>query len=182
MTKCERIDISKGHPNLKIVNCGCGWDIAKGGNQNVDLDIFAFLLSGGKLVDPKAVVYFNNLSYLSVSSSGDNLTGIGSGVDENIAVDLVNLPANVDEVIIGVNIYEAASRRQNFGLVDNAFVQISDAEGTQDVLAKYDLTEDFSAFTGVLLGRLYRNNGEFKFQALGEGRSGSILDLVAAYR
>jgi tellurium resistance protein TerD len=143
------------------------------------LDAFAFSLNGGKLVDgKKSILFFGNKKCTGMEQGGDNLTGVGDGDDETIKVDLSQLPG--DELLVGVNIYQAESKRQNFGQVNNAFVRLYDAE-TNTELMKYDLTEDYSKFTAVVVGKLYKKDGEWKFQALGEGKNGDINALAAPY-
>lgn len=179
LEKGERVDLTKTNPGLKLVNAGLGWDVAGANASTYDLDAFAFSLNGGKLVDGKrSVLFFGNKKCDGMDHGGDNLTGVGDGDDETIKMDLHKLPG--DECLIGVNIYQAASKKQNFGQVKNAFVRLYDAEtGTE--LLKYDLSEDYSKFTAILVGKLYKKDGEWKFQAIGEGRNGDINELASPY-
>lgn len=182
LEKGQKIDLTKSNPGLKHVNVGLGWDMKEG--EDADLDSFALFLTGGKLVDNKHVVFFGNLhpAGLGVQHMGDNLTGAGEGDDETIKLDLAGIPADVDQIILGVNIYKADERHhQNFGLVENAFVRLYDAD-TNTELGKYDLSEDYSANTGVVVGKMYRKDGEWKFQAIGEGKNGSIDAIASPYR
>ncbi len=111
---------------------------------------------------------------------GDNLTGEGEGDDEQIQVDLTKIPANVQKIAFTVTIYEAEERRQNFGQVSNAFIRIVD-EATNTELIRYDLGEDFSIETAVVVGELYRHNGEWKFNAIGSGFQGGLAALCGHY-
>ena len=111
---------------------------------------------------------------------GDNLTGAGEGDDEQIEVDLTKIPANVEKVAFTVTIYDSDVRRQNFGQVSNAFIRIVD-EATNTELIRYDLGEDFSIETAVVVGELYRHNGEWKFNAIGSGFQGGLAALCAHY-
>jgi tellurium resistance protein TerD len=179
LEKGQRVDLTKTHPGLVKVNVGLGWDIAGGNAASYDLDAFAFSLTAGKLVDSKkSILFFGNKKCVGMEHGGDNLTGVGDGDDETIKIDLSVLPG--DECLIGVNIYQAESKRQNFGQVNNAFVRLYDAD-TNTELCKYDLTEDYSKFTAVVVGKLYKKDGEWKFQAMGEGKSGDINQLAAPY-
>ena len=113
--------------------------------------------------------------------SGDNLTGVGAGDDEVIQVDFSKLPADVDEVYICVNIYDAVNRRQNFGMVNNAYIRVMDASaGTE--FCRYDLSEDYSSFTGILAGKVYKHGTEWKFQAVGQGVNGDINAIINPYQ
>lgn len=128
-------------------------------------------------------VYFNNKTSIdsSVKLSGDNLTGEGSGDDETLTIDLDKVSSNIKEIIISANIYDAEQRKQNFGQVRNAFIRIVDKD-TQKELCKYDLDEDYSVETGVVFGRIYRHNGEWKFNAVGDGVTGGLRTLCDKYK
>lgn len=180
LVKGERIDLTKGNAGLSIVHVGCGWDVKQGPGPDYDLDESVMLLNDQKKPIANGVIYFNHKSAHGVEHGGDNLTGAGEGDDEVIKIDLSKLPAECKEAVIFVNIYDAATRRQHFGMVNNAFVRVYDPK-TQLELARYDLTEDFSGKDGVIMSRLYRHNGEWKFQALGIPTKGDINMIVESY-
>lgn len=179
--KGERVDITKANPGLSKVIVGLGWD-PKAGGIKVDLDSFAFLLKTGKLVDLKDVIYFKNLTGPGVLHSGDNLTGEGEGDDEQITINFAEVPADVNEIVVGVNIYNAVSTGQKFGMVENAYIRVLDANNESSVFVKYDLTENSSTNTAMICGKLYRNEGEWKFQAIGQGKDGNIDEIAQSYR
>ncbi len=181
LQKGERVDLTKTNPGLQIAHVGLGWDVATGGQHKFDLDAFALVLKGGKLFDNKAIIYFNDKVGHGLEHMGDNLTGVGDGDDETIKIDLSKLPADADEVLIAVNIFESVARgNQNFGMVNNAFVRIYDGVTGQEII-KYDLSEDQSKFNAMIMGKLYKKDGEWKFQAIGEGKNGTIADIANAY-
>ena len=182
LQKGERVDLTKTNPGLKEANVGLGWDTNAGSGAAFDLDAFALLLKDGKLYHgTDAVIYFNHKEALGLQHMGDNLTGAGDGDDETIKVHLNQIPADVTEVLIGVNIYQAESRHQHFGMVNNAFIRVYNAEDAKEIL-KFDLSEDYSAFNGMIMGKIYRKDGEWKFQAIGEGRNGSIDEIARPYK
>ena len=190
LTKGERLDITKTNPGLTIAAAGLGWDVRAGAGEAFDLDAFAIILESGKLKDmPNHVLYFGSpksggkptIMGSAVVHSGDNLTGAGAGDDETIMIEFSKLPTSVTEILICVNIYQAVSRRQNFGQVNNAFVRIYDFSSKAEI-CKYDLSEDFSAFNAMIMGKLYLKDGEWKFQAVGEGKNGDINELCVAYQ
>ena len=76
--------------------------------------------------------------------------------------------------------YEADQRRQNFGQVSNSFIRIVD-ESNGSELIRYYLGEDFSIETAVVVGELYRHNGEWKFNAIGSGFQGGLAALCGHY-
>jgi tellurium resistance protein TerD len=181
VTKGERVDLTKTNPGLTLACVGLGWDVAAAGGATYDLDAFAFILKDGKLHGGKnAVIFFNNKKGKGVDHGGDNLTGVGDGDDETIIVNLAELDPEVTEVIVGVNIYQGAEKNQNFGQVNNAFIRIYDGNSKAEIM-KYDLTEDNSKFTAMIMGKLYKKDGEWKFQAIGEGRNGNIVELSNPY-
>ena len=79
-----------------------------------------------------------------------------------------------------MTIYEPEQRRQNFGQVNNAFIRIYN-EDTGEELLRYDLGEDFSIETAVVFGELYKNNGEWKFNAIGSGYQGGLAALCGNF-
>ena len=136
----------------------------------------------GKCPTEKEFIFYGNLEHSSgaLKHMGDNLTGEGEGDDEQIEVDLTKIPANVSRVVFTVTIYDAEVRRQNFGQVSNAFIRIVDV-ATDRELIRYDLGEDFSIETAVVVGELYRHNGEWKFNAIGSGFQGGLAALCGHY-
>ena len=107
---------------------------------------------------------------------GDNLTGAGEGDDEEIKIDLSKVPADIEKIAFTVTIYEADTRKQNFGQVENAFIRVFDEQNNKELI-RYDLDEDFSIETSVIVGELYRNKGEWKFNAIGSGFEGGLAAL-----
>ena len=182
--KGQKIDLTKGNPKLSKILIGLGWDTKKyDGGFDFDLDAAAFLLgANGKVQSDYDFVFYNNLTHSSgaVQHMGDNLTGAGDGDDEQIKIDLSKVPANIDKIAFTVTIHEADSRRQNFGQVSNAFIRIVDESNGKELI-RYDLGEDFSVETAVVVGELYRNSGEWKFNAVGSGFKGGLKALCQNY-
>lgn len=184
LTKGQKVDLTKGNPGLKHLMVGLGWDVNQyDGGADFDLDAAAFLLGENGIVRKQEdFVFYGNLKHESESviHMGDNLTGEGEGDDEQVQVDLSKVPANVAKIAFTVTIYDSDVRRQNFGQVSNAFIRIVDEDTNQEVI-RYDLGEDFSIETAVVVGELYRHNGEWKFNAIGSGFQGGLAALCANY-
>ena len=184
VTKGQKVDLTKTNPGLKILKIGLGWDVNKAsGASDFDLDAFVFgLNSDGKVPNAESICYFGKLSVFggAVVHSGDNLTGAGDGDDETITVNLATVPAEVEKLVVAVNIYKGKDRNQNFGMVRNAFCRCYDGDTTTELM-KYDLGEEYSTFEGVVFGELYRNNGEWKFGAVSNGFNGDINAAIAMY-
>lgn len=184
LQKGQKVSLTKDRPGLSKVVVGLGWDVNQfdtGGD--FDLDTAAFLLTdSGKVSRQEDFVFFGNLKHPSgsVQHMGDNRTGQGEGDDEQIKIELANIPENITRIAFTVTIYEAESRNQNFGQVNNAFIRIYDEIKGEEIL-RYDLGEDFSIETAAVFGELYKNGGEWKFNAIGSGYQGGLAALCGNY-
>ena len=184
LTKGQKVSLTKDNPGLKKVVVGLGWDInAFDTGGDFDLDAAAFCLTeSGKVSRQEDFVFYGNLKHPSggIEHLGDNLTGAGDGDDEQIRIDLSRVPENIVKIAFTATIYDAETRRQNFGQVNNAFIRIYNEETGEEML-KYDLGEDFSIETAAVFGELYKNNGEWKFNAIGSGYQGGLAALCASF-
>lgn len=184
LSKGQKVDLTKGNPSLKNIMVGLGWDVnAFDSGSDFDLDAAAFMCgANGKCPTEKEFVFYGNLVHPSeaVKHMGDNRTGEGEGDDEQIEIDLTKIPANIERIAFTATIYDADVRRQNFGQVSNAYIRIVD-EATNQELIRYDLGEDFSIETAVVVGELYKHNGEWKFNAIGSGFQGGLAALCGHY-
>jgi tellurium resistance protein TerD len=180
LQKGQKVDLTKTNPGLTKVTVGLGWDTNKyDGGKDFDLDASAFLLGdNAKVTSDADFVFFNNLEHSSgsVKHLGDNLTGEGEGDDEQINVDLALVPATIQKIDFTVTIFDAENRSQNFGQVSNAFIRIFNTVTGEEVI-RYDLSEDYSVETAVVVGELYRNGAEWKFNAIGSGFQGGLAAL-----
>lgn len=180
LQKGQKVSLTKDNPNLSKIIVGLGWDTNKyDGGADFDLDAAAFLLApNGKVTGDEDFVFYNNLKHASgsVIHMGDNLTGAGEGDDEQIKIDLSLVPADIDKIDFTVTIHEADSRKQNFGQVSNAYIHVMDETNGKELI-RYDLGEDFSVETAVVVGEIYRNNNEWKFNAIGSGFAGGLAAL-----
>ena len=180
LSKGQRIDLTKGNPGLQKGIIGLGWDTNKyTGGQDFDLDASAFLLDeNGRCMNDFDFIFYNQSEHPTggVIHTGDNRTGEGDGDDEQILVDFSKIPSSVNRIGITVTIHEAETRNQNFGQVSNAFVRFVN-EQTNEELLHYDLGEDFSIETAVVVGELYRHAGDWKFNAIGSGFQGGLASL-----
>lgn len=184
LKKGQRVNLKKEAPNLNRVLVGLGWDPVKEhgffGRKEADIDIDASVICIDKDNHHVDTIYFGNLrdSSGSIIHAGDNLTGDGDGDDEQIHIILDRLPSYIVRLAIIINIYSAYSRKQDFGKVKNCFVHVMD-EDTHTELIRYDIKEDFSGKTGIFVADIYLHNGEWKFQALGNGeRVRNISEMV----
>jgi tellurium resistance protein TerD len=184
LEKGQKVNITAG-TGIQKIYVGTGWDVG----NNFDLDAMTFSLNkDGKCTSPDDFVYFGTPKINGVISNasgsiihnGDNLTGAGDGDDEVMTIDLPKIPATTEKIVVAICIYKAIERKHNFGMVKNAFGRIVNFADNKEFL-KYDLSEDYSTATSVIVGEIYRNNGEWKFAAIGEGKKLEIGDLAKLY-
>ncbi len=179
LKKGQRISLKKEAPGLTKVMCGLGWDVSeskglfgifKGSDFDLDASVLC-LTNKDKLKSKSDVVYYGNLSHSSgsITHLGDNLTGEGDGDDEQILVDLTAVPDEILKLVFVVNIYKARQRQQNFGQVKNAFVRLVNLSDNKEI-ARYSLFgEEYEGKTGMILAEVYRDQGEWKMEAVGKG-------------
>ncbi len=196
LQKGQKVNLSKESAGLSKIIVGLGWDAAEqksggllgslfgGKTEAIDCDASAIMLRNGKFVDKKDLVYFGNLQHQTktVTHMGDNLTGDGEGDDEQIVIDLAKVPEAYDRIVIVVNIYSAVSRKQHFGMIRNAFIRLVDASNNKEI-CKYSLTDEYPGMTAMIFGEVYRRDGEWKFNAIGQGtQDPGLQELTLRFR
>ena len=191
----QKVDLTKGRAGFSSLMVGLGWDpvapekpkgllgglFGGGGAQNIDCDASVLLLDEhGKLANKNSLVYFGNLKSAdgSVRHTGDNLTGDGDGDDEQIIIDLKSVSPSIHRMIFVVNIYSCVSRKQDFGMIQNAFIRVVDNSNGQELI-HFNLSENYSGLTSLFAGEIYRHNGEWKFNAIGDGTKDTSISEIA---
>lgn len=173
------LNLTKSEPGLVHVRVGAGWDVSSAG-PDFDLDISAYTLgSNGKLASGSDIVYFNNKTIPGITLNGDNRTGEGEGDDETIDVDLNAVSSSCTAIVFAVNIYEALTRQQTFGMVNNSYIRLINNDNSNEI-CRYMLKDDYSTSTGVIFAKLKKENNEWKFEAVGEGKIVKDLSDIAA--
>ncbi|NCO74128.1 MAG: TerD family protein [Cyanobacteria bacterium] len=187
LSKGQRVSLDKVAPGLTAAFIGLGWDTNvtdTGGSFDLDASIF-LLNSNEKLISEKHFIFYNNLTSpdpeKSIKHMGDNLTGEGEGDDEGIIADLRKVPADISKIVITVTIHEAEKRGHNFGQVRNAFVRLVNVETKEEIL-RYDLEENFSIETALIMAEIYRKDGEWRMNAVGAGYQGGLESLLNRYQ
>jgi tellurium resistance protein TerD len=183
LQKGGNVNLSKEAPGLAKMIVGLGWDTRATDGSAFDLDGAVFLLNAsGKVRSDADFIFYNNLKSAdgSITHSGDNTTGAGDGDDESVTIDLANVPADIDKVVLAVTIHDAETRRQNFGMVSKAFVRCINAAGNAEI-ARYDLSEDGSTEAAMIFGEVYRAGADWKFRAIGQGFQGGLGPLAKSY-
>ncbi len=201
LQKGHKIDLTKGNAGLAELMVGLGWDpvasatgggggffskVFGGGGKQAEIDCDASVImlnENGKFSRKEHIIYFGNLKSPcgSVQHMGDNRTGGGDGDDEQVLITFSKVPADVQRIVFVVNIYDCEKRKQDFGMIQNAFIRVVNKSNMQE-LAKYNLTENYAGKTSLIVGEVYRHQGEWKFAAIGEGTTDASLGkLVAKY-
>ncbi len=184
LSKGERINLAKEAPGMQQPSIGLGWDINQtdtGAAYDLDASVF-MLTANNKIPSEKYFIFYNNLQSPdgSVKSLGDDRTGEGGGDDEIIKIDLTKIDPSVEQMVFVVTIHDAEQRKQNFGQVRNSYIRIYD-EVTKKEVAKYELEEEFSRETAIEFGRLYKKDGDWRFQAVGQGFNSGLEGFVKQY-
>lgn len=179
LSKGVTLDLTKTAPSLKKVDVGLGWDVSK--NKPLDLDVFAFALHNGKILDNSDVIYFNQQDTgKSIVLSGDNRTGAGDGDDEVIHIDLDSVPQDITSILLFANIYDAEKRSQNFGLVEQSYIRLVNRETNKEECI-YKLDEEGGLYNAFKFAELVRNERGWSFKTLGEGTYGDVSTLANQY-
>ena len=181
LSKGQKISLEKEAPGLKKILVGLGWDTKKS-DTGVDFDLDSSVLllgENGKMVSDQHFIFYNNLKSPdgSVEHTGDNKTGAGEGDDEAIKIDLSKVAPEVKKIVFVVTIHDAENRKQNFGQVSNSYVRLLD-DGNNKEIAKYDLGEDYSTETAMIMAELYNHGGDWKMTAVGNGYAGGLDAVV----
>lgn len=176
------LDLTKKEPGMTHVTLAAGWDVSQSGPQ-CDLDISAFMLNAsGKITTADDIIYFKHMEAPGIKLNGDNLTGEGEGDDETIDIDLSQVSTQYDSIVFVVNIYEAMSRRQTFGMINNSYVRLLNKDAGNKEVCRFVLKDDYASSTGVVFAKLKREAGSWKFEAIGDGKVVKDLnDIVALY-
>jgi len=180
LNKGGNLSLSKSEPGLTKISVGLGWDVRATEGADFDLDASCFLVGeNGKVRSDADFIFYNQLQSAdgSVTHTGDNLTGEGDGDDESITVDLSRISPDIFKLAFSVTIHDAQTRGQNFGQVASAFIRVVNMANNNEIV-RYDLSEDASTETAMIFGEVYRNSGEWKFKAVGQGFAGGLGPLA----
>ena len=203
LKKGGNVSLSGSAPNLTRILVGLGWEARQTSGADFDLDACAFLLgSGGKVRNDEDFIFYNaewrtedestafrdpagrrgmpTHETLCVVHTGDNRTGAGDGDDESLKIFLNKVPEGVLRIAITVTIHDADDRKQNFGMVQDAFIRVVNLDNDVEI-ARFDLSEDFSSETAMIFGEVYRHGGEWKFKAVGQGYSGGLEAMCKSF-
>lgn len=182
LKKGQKINLTKGGgQGLSKILIGLGWDEVSHGffsslfgrKEEIDCDASVILCHADGKIHGESIndccLFFNNTNMFNgaLVHSGDNLTGGSAGDDETILVDLRKIPQQIDKMVFVVNIYDANVRNQHFGMINNAYIRVIDLNNKNEI-CKFNLSENYDNMTGLIVAEIYRHDGEWKFNAIGQ--------------
>ncbi|WP_163534597.1 TerD family protein [Helicobacter suis] len=188
LVKGQKISLKKEDGNaLKSFCVGANWGaISKKGffgntkTEAVDLDLSVGLFDQNKrLVD---CVYFGKKASSGIKHSGDDRTGDVGGDDgldnEIISLALDSLDPAIEQLVFVLNSYTHI----DFDKIPFASIRLYEGtpERVQNIFASYNVAKDvaFAGKEAMILGKLYKHNGEWKFSAIGEPTADSKLETL----
>jgi tellurium resistance protein TerD len=183
LQKGGNVNLSKTDPNLKQILLGLGWDARSTDGVDFDLDASIFMVTeNGRVRSDNDFIFYGQLRSPcgSIEHTGDNRTGAGDGDDEALKIKLDQIPAIITRLVVGVTIHDAQVRKQNFGMVHDAFIRLVNIENNTEII-RFDLSEDYSTETAMIFGEIYRYGGEWKFKAVGQGYAGGLRALAVQH-
>lgn len=183
LVKGGNVSLTKEAPGMTRIVVGLGWDARVTDGAAFDLDASVFMVGDdGKVLNDKSFIFFNNTTSPdgSVAHQGDNRTGAGEGDDEQVKITLTGVTPEAKKLVFAVTIYDAESRKQNFGMVSNSYMRVVNDDNNTEI-ARFDLSEDASTETAMVFGELYRHNDEWKFKAIGQGFAGGLSALASQH-
>lgn len=180
LKKGQKVDLMKSNAALTEIDVCLGWDIL---NQACDLDTSAFMLgANNKVIGDDWFVFYGQTASPdgSIIHHGDSRNGAGAGDDEIITVRLNQVNQQVSKITFVVTINEALENNLNFSMVANAYIRIVD-KSTGKELVKFNLTDYYANVTSMVVGEVYRHNGTWKLNAVGDGVAKDLAGLCAMY-
>jgi tellurite resistance protein TerA len=180
LTRGQKADVTKNNPSCRNLWVGMGWNSGAG----TDVDFSAFLLrQGGKVASDDDLIFYGNPKEArgSVEISGTGKRSFAGITDqEQVIVRLPDVPGDIERISFTLTIYEGEARKQSFANVNDVYIRIMDEASGQEIL-RYELGKHFSVETAIVVGDLYRYNGEWKFNAIGSGYAGGLAALCASF-
>lgn len=161
-------------PDVTSLQVCAGWDVKR---SDVDIDISAFMLGAShNVLSDDWFVFYNKPN----SPDGSMILDVtGNQTDDRvIAIQLQRIHQNVQRIVFVLTIDEAMNRSQNFSMVEHAYIRL--LSGKQEFY-RFELTEYYTTVTSMMLGELYRYNGKWKFNPIGDGVKKDLEGLCTMY-
>lgn len=177
LRKGQKMNIQADN-SVHEIDIGLGWDAAPG----YDLDAQAFMLgANGKVLGDDWFVFYGQQTSPdgSMVHSGDS-NGVGDGDDEIIHVNLDKVNPSVQKIVFIVTIDQALQMGYNFQHVQNAYMRVLNKKNNAELL-RFNLSDYYANVTAMVVGEIYRHNGVWKINPVGDGVQADLAGLCARY-
>jgi tellurium resistance protein TerD len=176
------ISLSRAAPGLRTVIVGLGWNEAIARSRGLDLDIIVFIQNAhGKVRYDSDVVFFNNPTGAhGAVRLGTEPWPEPAGNVQSVTVELDALGSEVCRLSFALAIYEGEKRKQDFGMVKDAYIQVVNADDEAE-LACCNMSPGARTETAVVFGEIYNRIGEWKFRAVDQGFAGGLAALAKSF-
>ena len=140
--------------------------------RGLGLDFACFALdASGKLFDERYMTFFNQ----PTSPCGGVSAGAVGADKDGFVFHLDRLPGAVERVVITASIDGSGLMSQ----LQSGHLRLASREAE---FARFDFAgQDFAAEQAVMLGELYRKDGQWRFMAVGQGFNGGLAALVGHF-
>lgn len=177
LDKGERLSLTKNRRQLSRLRVRLGWRLNDSRGGDFDLDVCAFMVnSAGRVPSGRYCVYYNNMKSPDGSTELDADDTRG-GDGETLTIELGKVQSDVRSIVFAVSIYRAERRRQHFGMLKEAFVELTDDLSGLGI-ARFSLTDNHPADTALVLGMVEREEGDdWEFFAETKGYPGGLKEI-----
>jgi uncharacterized protein (TIGR00266 family) len=155
LSKGQKVELTKGNFDLNEIILGFGWN-----SSQVTPKISAFLIAenmqirnNSDFIDSKNALAENNSVEFRKISNNDK---------ENIVINFNRVPHDIKKIVLTISI----SSNQILNNLNDIYVRVMK---NNDELMRYELKEDYFNEAALVIGEVYRHNGEWKFSCIGNG-------------
>lgn len=182
--KGQRVHIQRQGQRVSAIEVCIGWDLGpRAQAQGYKLDVEAFMLDERDIViGDDWFVFYNQPKSPdnSVQLRASEYAEAGTGDDSIISVQLDRVNQAVQRITFILTIDRAKQNGYNFSNISNAYVRIVDS-ATKMELLRFNLADYYENVNSMMLLEVYRNKGEWKANAIGDGVSADLYDLCRRY-
>lgn len=172
--KGQKIALGSSTPLHTLKAC-LGWNVT---NAQCDVDVSAFLLdSTGKVPGDDWFVFYGQ------TDSPDHSTVFcpeNTADRESITIRLDKLNPSVKKIVFVLTIHEALEKKLHFGMVQDAYIRILNGDDQKE-LVSFKMDEYYSNVISMMIGEIYQHNGNWKFNAIGNGVAKDLSGLCGLY-
>lgn len=182
----EDLNLTNKDPTLRKIMLGCGWDLNVFQGEEIDVDISIFLLDKNDQTREDAdFVFYNNMTALdsAVIHHGDNRTGAGDGDDEQISINLQELPFDILRIAVVVSIYQGYEKDQPLNRIKNGFIRLANSE-TQHELLRYELSHELADHDkefAMIAAYIDRVGPNWHFKPVTEFYEGGLAEIATKF-